>query len=193
MQPGRIHPDSIQLNMPIHSRNVICIRFDLINNALTNVQKRSSVYFHFRYIPFDCIGKQAIILNNLLLDFFVLFSCEWFMKRIAFFAFVFWVTLLVSDISNHLVFSRYKCQILVLTYQQKLGLNIKSFRIKSTFISVFILNGVKILLLKCFINCRKFSISLSFILPFSLTHLHVKTYFQKLHRVSCGFRVLFPF
>lgn len=92
------------------------IRFDLINNALTNVQKRSSVYFHFRYIPFDCTGKQAIILNNLLLDFFVLFSREWFMKRIAFFAFVFWVTLLVSDISNHLVFSRYKCQILVLTY-----------------------------------------------------------------------------
>lgn len=92
------------------------IRFDLINNALTNVQKRSSVYFHFRYIPFDCIGKQAIILNNLLLDFFVLFSCEWFMKRIAFFDFVFWVTLLVSDISNHLVLSRYKGQILVLTY-----------------------------------------------------------------------------
>lgn len=138
MQPGRIHPDSIQLNMPIHSRNVI------LGQILLNVQKRSSVYFHFRYIPFDCTGKQAIILNNLLLDFFVLFSCEWFMKRIAFFffAFVFWVTLLVSDISNHLVFSRYKCQTLVLTYQQKLGLNIKSFRIKSTFISVFILNGV---------------------------------------------------
>lgn len=94
------------------------IRFDLINNALTNVQKRSSVYFHFRYIPFDCTGMWEIhvILNKLLLDFFVLFSCEWFMKRIAFFAFVFWVTRLVSDISNHLVFSRYKCQILVLTY-----------------------------------------------------------------------------
>lgn len=86
MQPGRIHPDSIQLNMPIHSRNVI-LGLIFINNALTNVQKRSSVYFHFRYIPFDCTGKQAIILNNLLLDFFVLFSCEWFMKRIAFFCF----------------------------------------------------------------------------------------------------------
>lgn len=99
------------------------------------------------------------------------------------FAFVFLVTLQVSDISNHLVFSRNIRRILVLTYQYELDFNIKSFGIKSTFISVTIRNGVRILLLKCFINCRKSELYLT--ISFNST----ETYLQYCNRVNCGFHV----